>query len=530
MDFVNGKEKLNIEDINQMKDSLLNDGLNSSFVIDKTTYEIIFQSKKANELVGNQLGSLCHPLLFSHSKWQFSDITWENGQAAILATIMENESNVQPEAAAVMESAALKLSVERREMDSLTQIPNYLRFYSGAEHEFQTNRDKKYAMVIFDIDRFKSINDLYGMVSGDKALQFIGNVLQNIFGSENNYARLHSDLFGFYIKYEKKGDIIKVIEKIRKRIAANNFAFDINTSYGIYLVKDTSVPVNLMCDRAMMASKTIKGDILKFCAFYDEQYREEMLKTDEIERNMNKALENHEFKMYLQPKYRLNDLELCGAEVLARWIHPTKGLISPVDFISLFEKNGFILKLDEYMWEEACKALVAWRDEGRRMIPLSVNISRYHVQNNNLEKVFGKLLKRYDLTPDLLHLEITESMLGDKPEKIDKVLTGLQKMGFSIEVDDFGTGFSSLNMIRNIAIDTIKIDKDFLDSKITSDKGKIVVNHTIDMAKDLKLQVIAEGVETKEHVEFLQNSNCDVAQGFYFAKPMPLEEFNKLSF
>lgn len=285
-----------------------------------------------------------------------------------------------------------------------------------------------------------------------------------------------------------------------------------------------------MCDRAMVASKTTKGDVMRFCAFYDEQYREDMLRISEIEHDMHKALEERQFQMYLQPKFRLDTEALCGAEVLARWLHPSKGIIPPVDFIPLFEKNGFILKLDEYMWEEACKTLRSWIDEGREPIPLSVNISRYHINHNNLEDVLMGLVKKYDIKPEYLHLEITESLFLDNPEELNRVLERLKKQGFFLEVDDFGSGYSSLNLIRNISVDTIKIDKDFLDSEIASEKGQIVVNHTIDMAKDLRLQVIAEGVETKAHVDFLKKSRCDIAQGYYFAKPMPLDEFMKFDF
>lgn len=226
----------------------------------------------------------------------------------------------------------------------------------------------------------------------------------------------------------------------------------------------------------------------------------------------------------------MKDNSLCGAEVLCRWQHPEKGLIPPNDFIPLFEKNGFILKLDEYMWEEACKNIRRWLDQGRSVVPISVNISRYHIQHNDLEKALMELIHKYDLTPDMLNLEITESLFLDKPEELNRVLDRLQKLGFKLEVDDFGSGFSSLNLIRNISVDTIKIDKEFLDSEIASEKGKIVVNHTIGMAKDLHLQVIAEGVETKAHVDFLKNSNCDIAQGFYFAKPMPVPEFERIAF
>lgn len=559
MGFSIVENEINNESALQIIDSILNVGYSASIVIDRNSFEIIYQNKRASEMVGDKVNCRCHEvfctketpcidcplsgmtfssviseryeeLFDDNTKWQYTNIEWFDGRDAVLATLLEVGDEQDIIAKSISQRIALGTDISKRETDSLTRIPNYSKFYKNAENEIRKNTDKSYAIVVFDIDRFKSINDLYGMTNGDEALKHIGKVLKDTFGYEENYARMHSDMFTFYMSYDKKGEIIREIEKIRKRINVNDLEFDINTSYGIYLVGDINVPINLMCDRAMMAGRTIKENTMMFCSFYDEQYREEMLRTNEIERDMNKALLNHDFKMYLQPKYRLSDGSLCGAEVLCRWQHPEKGIIPPLDFIPLFEKNGFILKLDEYMWEEACKTIKNWIDEGRYPVPLSVNISRYHIKHNDLESVLTSLINRYGLSSDLLTLEITESLFLDKPEELNRVLVRLQKLGFRLEVDDFGAGFSSLNLIRNISVDTIKIDKDFLDSEIASEKGKIVVNHTIDMAKDLQLQVIAEGVETKEHVEFLRNSRCDIAQGYYFAKPMPLSEFNKLCF
>lgn len=559
MGFSIVENKIDTEIAMQIIDSILNVGYSASIVIDKNSYEIIYQNKRALDLVGDKINCLCHEvfctninpcrdcplsgiadssiiseryekLFDDNTKWQYTNIEWFDDRDAVLATLLDVGDEQDIIAKSISQKIAFGMDINKREADSLTRIPNYSQFYKNAENEIRKNTDKTYAIVVFDIDRFKSINDLYGMTRGDEALKHIGRVLKDIFGFNDNYARMHSDMFAFYISYDKKGEIIREIEKIRKRININDLEFDINTSYGIYLVGDRDVPINLMCDRAMMASRTIKENTMMFCSFYDEQYREEMLKTNEIERDMNKALLNNDFKMYLQPKYRLADGKLCGAEVLCRWQHPKKGIIPPMDFIPLFEKNGFILKLDEYMWEEACKTIKDWIDEGRYPVPLSVNISRYHIKHNDLESVLTSLINRYGLSSDLLTLEITESLFLDKPEELNRVLAGLHKLGFKLEVDDFGAGFSSLNLIRNISVDTIKIDKDFLDSEIASEKGKIVVNHTIDMAKDLQLQVIAEGVETREHVDFLKNSRCDIAQGYYFARPMPLSEFNKLCF
>lgn len=555
--LVHDKE-LNIDKAKGIIDSILNVGDFAFIVVDKSTFEVIYENNLANALIGDRIGKSCYDffytsghlcedcplaevssegtiitkyseLLNSDIKLRLTRINWFDSREAVLMTLLAVDDNKDYVVTATRGSG-YRLAEDKRQTDSMTGIANRNRFYMNAENVIKCNTDKNYAIVVFDVTRLRTINDIYGMKVGDDVLKMIASCMCQIFELDDNYARLHSDVFAFYIAYDKKGDIVKVIEKLRRKIASNEFEFDVNTCYGIYLAEDRTVPINLMCDRANMARKTIKDNILKFCAFYDEQYRKDMLRISEIERDMYKALAEGQFKMYLQPKYKLKDSSLCGAEVLCRWLHPDKGLIPPNDFIPLFEKNGFILKLDEYMWEQACKTLRNWLDEGRKTVPLSVNISRYHIKHNDLVSVFSRLLDKYGITSDMLTLEITESLFLDKPEELNQVLSHLQSMGFKLEVDDFGSGFSSLNLIRNIAVDTIKIDKDFLDNEISSEKGKIVVNHTISMAKDLQLQVVAEGVETKEHVDFLKGSECDIAQGFYFAKPMPLEKFNELSF
>ena len=559
MNFGQITEEFNTETTKQVIHSILNAGGDASLVLDRSTFEILYQNDKSIELLGNRIGMVCHEvmctketpcmdcpmqqiktrsplvrvryeeLLEGVARWKYMNIQWFDGRDAVLATLVAIGDKEQAIMNNMMEQAVQIQNHTPDEIDKLTGIPNRIRFYDQTQVAIQ-DIYKNYAIILLDIERFKNINDIHGIAEGDEVLRYIARVLKETYGNHNNYARLHSDMFVFYISYEKKGEIIKEIEKIRKKISANPFQYDIVTKFGMYLVDDRSIPVNLMCDRAMMAERTVKGNIMKFCAFYDEHYREEMLRAGQIEQDMERALTEHQYQMYLQPKYRLSDNTLCGAEVLCRWKHPEKGLIPPNDFIPLFEKNGFILKLDEYMWEEACKNIRRWLDEGHQVVPISVNISRYHIQHNNLEEALTNLLDKYNLTPDRLNLEITESLFLDNPEELNRVLERLKRMGFKLEVDDFGSGFSSLNLIRNISVDTIKIDKEFLDSEIASEKGKIVVNHTIGMAKDLNLQVIAEGVETKAHVDFLRESHCDIAQGYFFAKPMPIEEFERIAF
>lgn len=504
---------------------------NEDFTCDEATAGIVYQEdiELYRTLFLNREGERTVTCRFVTKtgmiNWYKVTLQYDRNEAGELQRVIGTMKDVSDE---IRSSAALRY---QRDFDSLTGAPNFERFTEEVTRLLVWDNGHRHAMVVFDIEKFKVINDLYGMRMGDLVLIRLADALKENVVLPDTYCRMHSDVFCICIVYETKGDIIRFIEKLKKKIETNEFDFEIKTSFGVYLPEDSdSLAVNLMCDRAALAKKSIKDNAMQFCAFYDEEYRNEIVKTSQIESEMEQALKEGQFVMYLQPKFDLESREIVGAEVLARWNHPTKGMIQPDDFIPLFERNGFIIKLDEYMWEEACKAIQGWKKEGRREFPVSVNVSRYHIFNHLIERKLENLLKKYDLTAGALSLEITETMFFGNSDELYFLLQRLQQMGFRLEVDDFGAGYSSLNMLRNVPVDVIKIDKGFLDDTLTSEKGKIVIRHTIAMAKELQLQIIAEGVETTEHVNFLRNSHCDVAQGFYFAPPMPLEEFNKMDF
>lgn len=487
---------------------------------DVDLYHTLFQEKRGERSVTCRFNTKD-----GNVNWFRVTLQYEQLDTGELKRVIGNMKDVSEE---IRSSAALRY---HQDYDALTGAPNLERFTEEVSRLLLWDNGHNHAIIVFDIERLKVINDLYGIRMGDLALIHVANTLRDMVVTPNVYCRMHSDVFSVCVTYENKGDIIRFIERLKKKIENNQFSFDLKTSYGVYLPdENNSLAVNIMCDRAALAKKSIKDNVMQFCAFYDEEYRAEIMKNSEIEAEMEQALAEHQFMMYLQPKFSLETGEIVGAEVLTRWKHPKKGMIQPNDFIPLFERNGFIIKLDEYMWEEACKAIHAWRQEGRREFPISVNVSRYHIYNRNIEQVLNRLLEQYDLTPGALSLEITETMFFDNQSELYFLLNHLQEMGFRLEVDDFGSGYSSLNMLRNVPVDVLKIDKGFLDDTLNSEKGKIVIRHTIAMAKALQLQIIAEGVETEEHVQFLKSSQCDIAQGFYFAKPMTLEEFNKLKF
>lgn len=460
---------------------------------------------------------------------KLNDMQWKDCEEVIVCTVLNtNEYLLEKREKEVVEQIDYKKKLKfLLEFDPLTNISNANRFYKDVGYLLLANPEVDYAIISLDINKFKLINDIFGISVGDDVLRFIAQTFKENLPEDALICRRYSDVFFICISYTSREEIIEFINQLNVLLEDSRFSFDIHIKYGIYIITDRMLPINLMCDRANLAKQIVKDNVVSDYAFYDEQYRKEIIETKEIEADMITAIEEKQFKLYLQPKYNLTSGQICGAEVLVRWQHPIRGIMLPNEFIPLFERNGFILKLDEYIWDETCKIITKWREEGIHPVPLSVNISRYHIKNNNLVEAWKQLIEKYNIPPCYLKLEITETFFYDT-EDLYEVLHKLQQMGFEVELDDFGSGYSSLNMLRQAPLNTIKIDKEFLDKKLSSDKGKTVIHHAIALAKDLKLGVIAEGVETKEHVEFLKSSSCDVAQGYFFAKPMPIKEFEDL--
>jgi EAL domain-containing protein (putative c-di-GMP-specific phosphodiesterase class I) len=229
--------------------------------------------------------------------------------------------------------------------------------------------------------------------------------------------------------------------------------------------------------------------------------------------------------MYLQPKYSISQEVVIGAEALVRWIDPERGVVPPMDFVPLFEENGFVIKMDRYIWEEACKAIRGWIDAGIKPVPVSVNASRRHLKDGKFVQVLNDLVEKYDIDKKYLEIEITETV---EESHSHEGIELLKSNGYKLLMDDFGSGYSSLNTLKDTQFDVIKIDRIFLQNFIGSERGQKIVEHTIQMTKDIGLDLIAEGVETKEQAAFLSECGCDAAQGFYYAKPMPMDDFEAL--
>lgn len=286
--------------------------------------------------------------------------------------------------------------------------------------------------------------------------------------------------------------------------------------------------IALMYDKATIAAAQCKGKYMETVAYYDNQLSQKLMEEQAISGEMNQALEQKQFEVYLQPKYNGKTNQSCGAEALVRWNHPKKGMIAPSVFIPVFEKNGFIYKLDYFVWETICGFLKKWMDQGKNPFPVSVNVSRVNIYNPHLVDDMIGLVKKYKIPARLLNLELTESAFIENQELVMSTMQRLREAGFVILMDDFGSGYSSLNILKDIDIDILKVDMKFLPVKFTNGKSEKIITSIIRMAKWLDLTVVVEGVETKEQLKFLKSIGCDYFQGYYFAKPMPVKEYEVL--
>jgi EAL domain-containing protein (putative c-di-GMP-specific phosphodiesterase class I) len=294
---------------------------------------------------------------------------------------------------------------------------------------------------------------------------------------------------------------------------------------GIYKLDNKLIPVSTMCDRAGIALSTIKTNRFVRVAIYDESMYEDLLQEDELSTELPRAIKNGDIKIFLQPQIAMEGGEMVGAEVLVRWNHHEKGLLNPVHFLPVFEKNYKIVDIDMYVWELACKLLRRWKDEGRKNIYLSVNISTRDFECIDVYETLTRLVKKYDIDPEQLRVEITESTIMQNPEKQIELIGRLRLAKFYVEMDDFGSGYSSLGMLKDIYLDAIKLDMRFLSKGIDEERGRKVLDLTVRLIKELNMLVIAEGVESEEEEEYLRKIGCDVYQGFHFSKPIPIDKF-----
>lgn len=412
--------------------------------------------------------------------------------------------------------------------DPLTGLYSKEYFHIKASEILKQNIGKKYDLICCDIERFKLVNDLYGTKIGDKLLKSCAKICKEKISGNGIYGRIAPDVFAFLVSRHETS-YAKYFNEMLCQVNKLNLGLNIEIKFGIYPINDISEPISIMCDHAKLALNTIKGKYGLVYQYYDVSIRNKMIEEQYLITHMKQALDNHEFEVYFQPKYEISSNTIVGAEALVRWINPEKGFLSPASFIPLFEKNGFITKLDKYVWDESLRCLRNWISSKNEVVPLSLNLSRADFYDSKIDKYLESLIHKYDIEPQLIHLEVTESAYALDPKQIIKTLECLKSFGFKVDMDDFGSGYSSLNMLSDLPIDVLKLDMGFM-KNIHLGTNKNILSFIINLAKMMNLDIVAEGAETKEQVNMLQNLGCNVVQGYFYSKPLNRKDFeDKLS-
>ncbi len=416
--------------------------------------------------------------------------------------------------------------------DEVTGYANFPKFLIDAERMLRVNEDKQYSIWYSDLKNFKNINTMFGYDIGDRLLQYWAEVVRSNLRDGETFGRASGDNFVIlreFISEEESEQRFKwLVEQIARFPDLAEQGYKLEMCSGIYIVRDEDekLSVNDMLDRANVAQKSVKYGAGSHCAFYTSEMQEKMLMETELETRMEKALKNHEFKLYFQPKIDIQHGDAVeGAEVLARWEDPERGLISPGEFIPLFEKNGFITKLDEYMFENACKIFRKRLDEGKRGIVLSVNASRLCMRQEDFVERYVAIKEKYRIPNYKIELEFTESIAFHNHVLFRSIVRELQENGFLCSMDDFGAGQSSLNILKDIPVDVLKLDMLFFREEKNEVRARAVVKGIVDIAQGIGVKTVAEGVESMGQVEFLRTTGCDMVQGYVFARPMPEEAF-----
>jgi len=414
------------------------------------------------------------------------------------------------------------------ENDHLTGIPNRKSFAIETQALLHSNPDIDFVFIQFDIDNFRIINQLFGNKAGNALLQSVANFLKE-YVRDGTYARLEADHFAICVP-ETNIKLEELLDGIAKCVGTIGVKLQLRASFGIYRIEDKTIPVEQMYDMATMAARAVKGNYCEYFAYYDDKMRESILQEQEIIGEMENALKNKQFEVFLQPQYNYTTGKIVGAEALVRWNHPEKGYIIPVDFIPIFEKNGFIVQLDQYVWEFVCRLLCKWgrEDSPLRRMPISVNISRIDFYRMDLCGTFIELAKKYKFNPRQLRLEVTESAYIGNPEHMINTINKLQSYGFIIEMDDFGSGYSSLNILKSVPVNVLKLDMKFLSGDGDYEKGSRILRSVVLMSELINLPIIAEGVETREQADYLNSIGCEIMQGYYYSNPLPIEDFERL--
>ena len=526
----------------KLRMSYFNDGLSSMLgymkselqnIIDNDIYDVIYgKDEEVLKEIMNKDGEdiiHCKIRLINKNK----NILWTGVSAKMLNSESESKTfhvvfmdlTEEMKAETTMKNTMMELKY-RVERDTLTGLNNRDSFYASVEKLMKKDSEHTYVIGMLNVDRFKIVNELFGSKNGDMILKNIADVLKKMTKKNGTCARFEADRFAICTTAEYIDENIGGIEQfLIGKDSWNCLNYPIFLHAGFCLIDDKDIPVDLLCDRANMALQEVKGNYITRWNYYNDSLKKSMLIEQELINEMDHALENHEFVVYYQPIVDVRTKKTISAEALVRWLHPKKGMISPGIFIPAFEKNGFITKLDMYVCEEVCRHQREEKDKGNRVVPVSVNLSRINFYNENLYKEVLGLLDKYNLKSEDIKLEITESAYEDNPQDLIMAIHTLQKYGFKVLMDDFGSGYSSLNMLKDCCFDILKIDMKFMDDLEQSERAGNIIYTIIQLAKNLQIETVVEGVENEKQYEMLRSMGCDNIQGYYFSKPVPEDAF-----
>lgn len=415
--------------------------------------------------------------------------------------------------------------------DPLTGEMNLNKFKIEAQ-KVMNRTQEDHVIVVIDINKFKSVNDMYGYDFGDKVLIFVAKALRDSLVPGGLLCRGTADKFYFFFKDRGESWLSGLFYSFAKRVEnislSDKVVCKIVLNGGVCVVHPKETNIISLIDRANIASKQVKKCHTSSFVYYDQSMYDKINRAKRIENNMSEALANHEFVVYLQPKVQLSNWKMVAAEALVRWDFPGKVLMQPGDFIPLFEENGFVVDLDYYVFEEVCRLLERWKREKRPMFIISVNLSRRHLENRNTARLLYDIVSRYDMNAEMIEIELTESAFVDcDVQAILDLLEELHNYGFTVSVDDFGAGYSSLSLLKDLPIDVLKIDKSFFDTAQNA-KAELLLETVITLSRKMNIKTVSEGVETKKQVDLLAKLGCDLVQGFYFARPMPVGQLERI--
>ncbi len=418
--------------------------------------------------------------------------------------------------------------ISSAEIDKLTGLYSRNFFYEYADRLFKYHQGRHMDAIVVNIEQFHTINGLNGREFGDKVLKTLGEEIQNFLSENEGIAgRFDADRFAIYcIGQDDYGTLLK---RLQVKLDQTFPEVNIRLRMGVKPWMENTEPV-LMFDRARAACSMVRGDYQNPLMIYSEEMRLKEHLNQKLVNDLRMAVEDNQLVVYYQPKYDIqcNPPRLRSAEALIRWNHPQLGMIAPGDFIPLFEKNGLISVVDNFVWQQAAKQISYWKKKFDFTLPISVNLSRIDIFDPALTDKLVKLINENGLKFNDLKLEVTESSYADNAKKLLELIHNLRAMGFEVEMDDFGSGYSSLNMLSDMPIDVLKMDMKFVRNIENNETDMLLVKLIIDIARYLNLEIVAEGVETDKQLSLLQDAGCDLVQGFYFSKPLPPEEFEKL--